>query len=184
MLGVLSQGCATPGSRTGGHDVIPLKNVVDQVTAAIEQFRTTEAAKQAELKSAEFNFQTVEGKSRELGVKPLVFNFGITASREVTHTFTFTYKESGHLKINAVGPVNDITRDLVEMINKAAEAAKDTLYVAGLPLNQVDLSVQFAVKRSVSGGAEVPFELVTLGGKATASRDRIQTVKLTFERKK
>jgi hypothetical protein len=160
-----------------------LEKVVRQVTAAVDQFRNSEYARYAELASAEFSFQTVKGVGGGLSVKPLFFSFGFSASREVTHTFTFTYTKSGHQRLVASREENELTRDLVDMIKRAAVSAKDALYAAGLPLNQVDLSVQFAVKYSISGGVEAPIELVTLGGNVSASRDQTQSVKLTFKRK-
>jgi hypothetical protein len=78
---------------------------------------------------------------------------------------------------------NDMTRDLVEMIDQAGRAAKDALSAVGLPLNHVDLSVQFAVKQTVTGGGAATIQLVTLGGSVTASRSQTQSVKLTFKRK-
>jgi hypothetical protein len=117
-------------------------------------------------------------------VKPLTFfNFSLSASREVTHTFTFTYTKPAKQLFVASAEENNMTRDLVDMIQRAAVAAKDALYTAGLPLNQVDLSVQFAVKWAGKGGVEAPIQLVTLGGSVTAHRDETQSVKLTFRRK-
>jgi hypothetical protein len=182
ILCLLLQSCATSGVGTGGPQPIPLSQVVQQVTAAVDQFRNSEYARLAKLDSAEFNFQTVKGTSGELSVKPLVFSFGFSASREVTHTFTFTYSKSGKRGL-AVAKENDMTRDLVEMIKQAATAAKDALYAMGLPLNHVDLSVQFAVKQTVTGGGAATIQLVTLGGSVTASRAQTQSVKLTFKRK-
>jgi len=168
---------------TGRPEAIPLHQVIDQVTAAVDYFRTTPYAKYAKLASAEFSFQTVKGEKGELSVKPLFFSFGFSASREVTHTFTFTYTKAGQKRIAASAEEKKLTQDLVEMIEQAAVSAKDALHLSDLPLNQVDLSVQFAVKRAVTAGAQGQVELVTLGGNITASRDKTQSVKLTFKRK-
>ncbi len=184
MLCLLLQSCATSGSGTGHREPVPLGQVVRQVTAAVDQFRTSEAARYAELASAEFNFQTVKSTGGELSVKPLFFSFSLSSSREITHTFTFTYTKPGKQRRIASVEENDLTRDLVDMIKQAAASAKDTLYAVGLPLSQVDLSVEFAVKRAVSGGVEAPIKLVTLGGNVTASHAQTQSVKLTFKRKK
>jgi Trypsin-co-occurring domain 2 len=180
---LLLQSCATSGVGTGSPQPIPLNQVVQQVTSAFDQFRNSEYARLAKLDSAEFNFQTVKGTSGELSVKPLVFNFGFSASREVTHTFTFTYRKRAKRQLGAMAKENDMTRDLVEMIEQAARAANGALYAVGLPLNQVDLSVQFAVKKTVTGGGAATIQLVTLGGSVTASRAQTQSVKLTFKRK-
>jgi hypothetical protein len=160
-----------------------LQLVVEQVTAAVNQFRHSEAAKYAELASAEFNFQTVKSVGTELKVNPVFFNFGLSGSREVTHTFTFIYTKPGQHRFAASVTENDMTRDLVEMIKQAAQTAKEAVFAVGLPLNQVDLSVQFCVKQTVTGGGSATIQLITLGGSVTASRAQTQSVKLTFKRK-
>ena len=183
LLCLLLESCATSGVGTGRPQPIPLKEVIQQVTGAVDQFRNSQAAQYAELASAEFNFQTVKTAGGELKVNPLFFNFGFSASREITHTFTFTYTKPGHHRLGASARENDMTRDLVEMIRQAAMSAQDALYAVGLPLNQVDLSVQFAVKQTVTAGGAATIQLVTLGGSVTASRSQTQSVKLTFKRK-
>jgi hypothetical protein len=160
-----------------------LKQVVDQVTAAVDQFRNTEYARYAKLDSAEFDFQTVKGVEGELSVKPVFFNFGFSGSREVTHTFTFTYTKPGKRRLILSAEQQKMTADLVDMIGRAAKAAKGALSAAGLSLNQVDLSVQFVVKQTVTGGGAATIQLVTLGGSVKASRSQTQSVKLTFKRK-
>jgi hypothetical protein len=184
LAGLLVEGCATTGPGSVDSEAIPLAEVIGQVTVAVDQFRKTEAARYAQLTTAVFNFQTVRGVGAELNVKPLFFGFGFAASREVTHTFTFTYSKPGpRLRVAAAQP-KELTADLVDMIGRAAKSARGALDAAGLPLNQVDLSVQFAVRRSITAGATAPVvELVTLGGNLKASSDRTQSVKLTFTRK-
>jgi len=179
----LLQSCVTPGLGTGRSEPIPLRLVVEQVTAAVNQFRNSEAAKYAELASAEFNFQTVKSAGAELKVNPVFFNFGLSGSREVTHTFTFIYTKPGHHLFAANVTENDMTRDLVEMIKQAARTAQEAVFAVGLPLNEVDLSVQFCVKQTVTGGGSATIQLITLGGSATASRSQTQSVKLSFKRK-
>lgn len=177
------QSCATTGVGTGGSQPIPLKRVVDQVTDAVDQFRHTKYAEYAKLDSAEFNFQTVKGMKGGLSVKPLFFSFDFSASREVTHTFTFIYTKPGKRRLVLSPEEKELTRDLVDMIERAAEAAEGALSAAGLSLDQVELTVQFAVERAGGVAAEAPIKLVTLGGGVTASRSQTQSVKLTFKRK-
>jgi len=182
---VLLQSCATSGSKTGSSKPIPLAEVVKQVTAAVDQFRNTKYAEYAELTSAEFNFQTVKGTEGELSVKPLVFGIDFSASREVTHTFTFMYTKPGKHRLSiASAEEKELTKELVEMMDRAAQSAEKVLTGVGLSLTEVDLSVEFAVEYAAGVNVEVPVKLVTLGGGVTARHSETQSVKLTFERRK
>jgi len=172
----------------GKGDPIPLDKVVRQVTDAVDQFRNTEAgteaARYATLQSAEFTFQVVRGSQGKLDVKPFVFELSLSGSRDVTHVFDFTYGGTSKGFRMARGKEDDITKELVEMMEAAEESAKKSLIAVGLPLEKVDLSLEFAVKWDASIGGEFPFKLITLGGSVTGHRDQIQTVKLTFGRRK
>jgi hypothetical protein len=149
----------------------------------VDQFRNSEYAKYADLATAEFNFQTLRSTGEELHVNPYFFTFSLSGSHEVTHTFTFAYGKPGKARLVATKKEDDMTKDLVEMIKGAALSAKGTLSAAGLPLDHVDLFVQFVVKRGVTVGGQAPIQLVTLGGSFTASHSQTQSVKLTFKRK-
>jgi len=181
---LLFQGCATPPTGGKHADTIPLREVTNQVTIAVDRFRHTDYAKVAKLKSAEFEFETVKGEGGELDVKPLgIINLGFSLSHEVTHTFTFTYGESKHRLSALQAQKPELTDQLVDMIERAGKSAEKAIYAGGLSLQQVELTVKFGVKWEASVGGEFPFKLVTLGGNVKASRDETQSVKLTFVRK-
>ena len=183
ILCFLLLSCATTEPHTGDSDLIPLSKVISQVTVAVDQFRNTPEARYADLDSAQFEFQTINGKGGELHVNPYFFTFSFSGSREVTHTFTFTYGKPGKARLAATKAEDDMTKDLVEMIKDAAVSARGALSVSGLRLNQVDLTVLFVVKRNVTVGGQAQIQLVTLGGSVTASHSQTQSVKLTFKRK-
>jgi len=62
----------------------------------------------------------------------------------------------------------------------AATAAKRTPNVAGIPLSKVTVNISFGIKNDVSGGLNVPVQLVTLGGTGDYNKNETQSVALMF----
>lgn len=164
---------------------IPLQKVVDEVTTAVDQFRNSPYARVAKLNSAQFTFQVVETEKADVNVKPVILSFGISFSRDVTHSVAFIYDNRKPVKRRRVTGENEteLTKEFAKLIKNAAEAAEKTIIAAGLPLQEVDLTVQFGVTWSGSGGVLAPVNLITLGGDVSASRNDVQCVKLSFTRK-
>jgi hypothetical protein len=179
------QSCVTPGLRPRGA-TIPLQDVVDQVSVALDQFKSTPAAQYAELSEADFTFQVVETKKGGIDVNPYILSFGVSFSREVTHTVTFAYDNKKPSKQRRLTnkKETELSAAFTDLINNAYRAAEKTLTAGGLPLDHADLTVEFAVTWAGTAGIQAPVAtLITLGAHASASRNDVQTVKLTFTRK-
>jgi hypothetical protein len=182
----LFPGCATIG---GESQTVPLVDVVKEVKRQVKEYQDKPVPGNPlpELHTAEFTFKVVRTTSGGLNVNFFVFTIGGSHSREDMHTVTYTYEvPSPKTKFAAQKPEPERKDSLVETIRRAAEAAKATsdTDVAGLPLNAMEINIEFVVKRQATVTVQAPISIVTVGANVSGDKSTTQSVKLVFGKEK
>jgi hypothetical protein len=175
--------CATSG---GGLDTVPLEDVVKEVKREVKDYqdKPVPSSPLPRLDTAEFTFKVVRTVSGGLSVNVFVIEIGGSHSREAMHTVTYTYKVPPPEKKFAARerPGPERKDSLAETIRRAAEAAKAATSFGDLPLNEMEINIEFVVKRQRNVAVKAPISIVTVGASVSGEKSTTQSVKLVFGR--
>jgi hypothetical protein len=75
----------------------------------------------------------------------------------------------------------DFSKELVATLRNAAQQVKETNTVGNAKFKTLTVSLAYGAMWDLTGGANIPISLVTIGPNLDHNRADTQTIKLTFE---
>ena len=162
----------------------PLQDVIAQVNLALQDYQTEAQQsnnKLPALKSADFDFKTITGKSAGASISFFIFTIGGLKSNESVNDVVFHYEVPKPEKFQSHAQKSPV--QLREQLTKTIEAAAQSLHDApalkGLAFTRLAVTLSYGVRWSVNGGISFPM-LITSGLNASKDHNAIQTVRLEF----
>jgi len=164
--------------------LVPLDSVIAQVDRALDRYQHSlggGANALPPLKTATFTFKTTVTKSSGFSINLLIFTLGSSKETDVVNTLQFTYAVPKPLKGATWRGNASLEDQLYETIMSAARAvANGAGGVGDLALNKFTVSIDFGVKRDLSGSASPKISIVTVGLKGSKDDNSVQSLDLTF----
>jgi hypothetical protein len=168
-------------------DKIPLAAVIAQVTDAVQEYQNNRGAGATQelppLSSAEFDFKTTTAKTIGFSISLFIFKFGTSHEKDVVNDVTYTYSLPEPKKgpsLQGSKPPPSLKDQLAQTIQSAAKAVKDSSTAAGLPFSKLTVNLSYGVKIDVNAEGKPVISIVTLDLSGAASKNTVQSVKVTF----
>jgi hypothetical protein len=166
-------------------DLCPLGALVGLVNQAICDYQNnpvTGEVKLPLLRNAVFEFKTTAKKTTGFSVDLFIFKFGSSHEKDVVNDVKFTYKASNTTGTTEAIEHSTVTteNDLTATIKAAALALSKSPTVAGLPFDQLVITLQFGVTWQVGASGSWTYSFVTVGLSGSKNTNTLQTVTLTF----
>jgi len=164
---------------------VRLDSVIKQVEEAVNQYQSSsEPHSLPPLQSAEFSFKAVTSTIKGGTINVLIFKFGGSHEKDLTHEVTFTYavrKPSELVRGQTPAPTK-FKDDLVKTIQSAAEAVKKSETAMGLPFEKLTVNLEYGVKWEGNVEVNPVLSLVTVGVSGDKSKNTVQSIQLVFEK--
>jgi hypothetical protein len=176
-------GCATTATKSAASadDGAELAAVIDTVREAIVEAQTNNVPGFPPLKSISIKLQTTVSRSIGGGVRFLVFSLGSSLGADTASTLELDMRPPQTRETETLLPAASLKQALAQAIHLAkigvVKASKGT---PPLVMKTVSIDLKFAVAVEGSAGANVKIVPIGLEGTGRISREKVQTVSLTF----
>jgi hypothetical protein len=178
---------AYAADRPAPPDTIPLADVIAQVTDALQEYQKNRGSGATQelppLSSAEFDFKTTTSKTAGLSISLFIFKFGASHEKDVVNDVTYTYSLPEPKKgpaLQGSHPPPSLKDQLAQTLQSAAKAVKESSTAAGLPFSKLTVNLSYGVKWDINAEGKPQISFVTLGLTGDASKNTVQSVKVTF----
>jgi hypothetical protein len=185
LLGGLLGGCVTEQVTPNPADqAVAIEDVIEQVQQALADVQTALAGSHfPALKDVKLTLQTVATRKDNGALKLWVLSLGGTAERSRTQQMVLTLVPPApdHPKMTLTVP---LSADLEAAILSAVEGvAKAGTGKVPLEASALDVEINFTVKTTGSGGANVAIAPVTVGVGGEVTTASVQTIRMSFAMK-
>jgi hypothetical protein len=182
--GTLLGGCVLPESPPANEQAVAIEDVISQVQKALENVQSSLSAKNfPPLKEVKLTLQTVATRKGGGALKLWVVSLGAAVEKTRTQQIVLTLvpPPAGHPRLTTE---LSLTADLEAAILSAADGVQKARE-ASVPLvtSALDVEINFTVKGSLTGGANLPSAPLVLGLSGEASGSSVQTIKVSFAAK-
>jgi Trypsin-co-occurring domain 2 len=161
---------------------VPLESLLVQVKDALAVAeRLAQEKNLPPLESVTLTLQTVAVTTQGGTVKLFIFKWGTTITTTSTKTVVLTLTPPPPSTEKSLAPVTDNLVNAMLAASEAVQAARGSL--PGFEPKQVVCEYSFGVRQEGAGGISFEILPVSVSGDASASRQAVQTVSLSFKKK-
>ena len=173
---VVIAGCETLQQKKP--EYFPIQKAVEEASAAVTDYTTSDAGKTSGfgLRSAEFTFKVTKKVSGEVGASfGLIFNASGSIEGQHITTVKVRYKKpSAKLLLVHPAPKSALGKAIDETVRSTPKEMN------GVPRDEIAVEEEFGIEKKIGVGGQAVFSLVTIGPKASASNNTVQSVSLVF----
>jgi hypothetical protein len=161
---------------------VPLESLLVEVKDALAVAeRLAQDRNLPPLESVTLTLQTVAVTTQGGVVKLFIFKLGKTTTTTGTNTIVLTLTPPQPSTDKGLAPVTDNLVNAMLAASEAVKAARGSL--PGFEPKQVVCQYSFGVKKEGSGGISFEILPVSVSGDATAGKQAVQTVALSFKKR-
>jgi hypothetical protein len=163
----------------------PLRPVATEIESALRSYQDSAVDSKDQvlppLKSVELDFKTTRETVSGVSLNLWVITLGSTKTVTNVNSVSFTYElpEKGFTALGLTKDTIPFRQNLLDAIKSAALAVDSVRVVAGKPLHEVTIDLQYVVKVEKNGEAK-PTYFFTFDLKGEKHREEVQELKLTF----
>jgi hypothetical protein len=177
---VLALACATVAPSIP-QEGAQLEAVIDAVRQALIEAETHEVPGFPPLKAVTIRLHTAASQSAGGEIRYLVFSLGTRYQTESASTIELDMKPPEKRAGETLLPAEDLKEALARAINLAkVGVVKASAGTPPLLMKKISIDLKFAVQVDGSGGASVRLLPLGIEGTGKLSREKVQTVSLTF----